>query len=167
MRYFLLLAFFAATVNAAPIDVCAPADGAKYFLSQWTEGVRDFDLLSRIEDEKFSIEEGKVVTSEDINGDGVKDFIFLSYSSAGSSGDFIYEFLIQCRGFLRNVGGEYFADVKVLDTHPKDSLFRDIKIYSYNRDKQDQIMHRDGKPITTSHIWHFNPETKLYEGESR
>lgn len=98
MRFFWVLALFANTANAAPVDICAPADGAKYFLSQWTEGVRNFDLLSRIEGEKLSIEEGKVDTSEDVNGDGVKDFIFLSCSSAGSSGDFIYEFLIQKKG---------------------------------------------------------------------
>lgn len=167
MRCLFIFAFLATAANAATVDVCSPAGGAKYFLSPWTEGVRDFDLLSRVDGEKFSIEEGKVVISEDINGDGVKDFIYLSTSSGGSSGDFIYEFLIQCRGFLRNVGGEYFAGVKVLDTHPANSLFRDIEIYSYNRDKQDQIMHRDGKPLTTSHVWRFNSETKLYEGESR
>lgn len=115
-------------------------------------------MISRVAGDEFSVEEGKVVYNEDLNGDGIKDYIFLSYSSAGSSGDFTYNFFIQCRGFLRNVGGDYFADVEVLSTHPESSLYKDIKIFSYNRDKQDQIMHRDGKPLITPHVWRFNPK---------
>lgn len=167
MKFLFVFALFATAVNAAPIDVCSPQEGAKYFLSKWSEGEREFDILSRVEGDSFSLEEGKVVNVEDINGDGVKDAIFLSYSSGGSSGDFIHEFLVQCHGFMRNVGGEYFADVKVLDSHSEISQFRDIKVYSYKRDKQDQIMHKDGKPLTSEYVWRFNPETKLYEGGSR
>ncbi|MDX9671819.1 MULTISPECIES: hypothetical protein [unclassified Pseudomonas] len=167
MKYFFALAFFATAVQAAPVDVCYPTEGPKHFLSQWTEDSRTTDMISRVAGDEFSVEEGKVVYNEDLNGDGIKDYIFLSYSSAGSSGDFTYNFFIQCRGFLRNVGGDYFADVEVLSTHPESSLYKDIKIFSYNRDKQDQIMHRDGKPLITPHVWRFNPETKLYEGESR
>jgi len=167
VKYFFALAFFATAVQAAPVDVCYPTEGPKHFLSQWTEDSRTTDMISRVAGDEFSVEEGKVVYNEDLNGDGIKDYIFLSYSSAGSSGDFTYNFFIQCRGFLRNVGGDYFADVEVLSTHPESSLYKDIKIFSYNRDKQDQIMHRDGKPLTTPHIWRFNPKTKLYEGESR
>ncbi len=167
MKYFFALAFFATAVQAAPVDVCYPTEGPKHFLSQWTEDSRTIDMISRVAGDEFSVEEGKVVYNEDLNGDGIKDYIFLSYYSAGSSGDFTYNFFIQCRGFLRNVGGDYFADVEVLSTHPESSLYKDIKIFSYNRDKQDQIMHRGGKPLTTPHIWRFNPETKLYEGESR
>lgn len=167
MKCLFVLALFATAARAAPVDVCYPTEGPKHFLSQWTEDSRTIDMLSRVQGEKFSIEEGKIVYNDDFNGDGVKDFIFLSYSSAGSSGDFTYGFFVQCQGFLRNVGGDYFADVKVLDSLPESTPYKDIQIYSYNRDKQDQIMHKNGKPLTTPHLWRFNPETKLYEGESR
>ncbi|WP_245006790.1 hypothetical protein [Pseudomonas mandelii] len=61
MKYFFVLALFAtaAAAGAAPVDVCYPTEGPKHFLSQWTEDSRTIDLLSRVEDEKFSIEEGK------------------------------------------------------------------------------------------------------------
>lgn len=167
MKFVLALMFFAPVVSAAPVDVCFPRDGVKYFVSQWSEDGSSVTTLSRVDGLKFSVQEGRVAYSEDLNGDGVKDSIFVSYDSAGSSKDLAYSFLVHCRGFLRSVGGDYFADVKVLDSSSGGSSFKDIQIFSYDRDGRGNVKYKGDEALTTPHLWRFNPETKQYEGESK
>lgn len=167
MRYIFAFLFLSPVVNASTVDVCDAQGGAKHFISQWSEGGDNVDILSRISGEKFSVQEGKVVYSGDLNGDGVKDFIFSSYDSEGSGKDRTYGFLIQCKGYLKFVGGDYFAGVKV-EEKSSDSAngFKDIQIYSYKRDGEGNIRYKGKEALTTPHTWSFNLETKKYEGKS-
>lgn len=149
-------------------EICNEDSDTKNFLSQWIEnGESVRDIHSRFDEGKFYWERGKVVYRGDLNGDGRDDFIFLSYSSHGSAGDMTYAFLIQCRGYLKHAGGDYFAGVKVLDGPPQDGGdFKDIEIYSYIRDKRDQIRYKGEEAMTRPHLWRFNPQTQRYEGHS-
>ncbi|WP_256580563.1 MULTISPECIES: hypothetical protein [unclassified Pseudomonas] len=151
------------------MDVCNSESDTKHFLSQWSES-RDNkpdDILSGLHKDQFSVEYGKVVYRGDLNDDGQEDFIFTSYSSRGSAGDSTFAFLIQCHGYLKHVGGDYFARVKVLDGPPKNGGdFKDIAIYSYVRDKRDQISYMGKDALTRRHLWQFNPQTQRYEGQS-
>lgn len=167
MRYFFAFLIFSPVVSAATIDVCDAPGGAKHFISQWSDGGENIDVLSRVNGEKFSVQEGKVVYNGDLNGDGVKDFIFSSYDSEGSSKEMTYGFLIQCKGYLKFVGGDYFARVEVLEKSPVAAGgFKDIQVYSYQRDGDGNIRYKGKQALTTPHAWTFNSETKKYEGES-
>lgn len=153
--------------NAATVDVCDAEGGAKHFISRLSEDGDKIDTLSRLSGDKFSVQEGKVVENVDLNGDGVKDYVFTSYGSEGSSKDKTFGFLVQCKGYLKFVGGDYFAKVEVLDKAPKiNSGFKDIQVYSYQRDGDGNIRYKGKEALTTSHVWSFNPETKKYEGKS-
>lgn len=167
MKYIFVLMLLAPTVSAATVDVCSPEDGIKYFVSPWSEDGGSVTTLSRVDGTKFSVQEGRVVYSGDLNGDGVKDSIFVSYDGVGSSKDLVYSFLVQCRGFLRFVGGDYFADVKVSDSLTGGGSFKDIQIFSYDRDDRGNIKYKRGEALTKVYIWNFNLETKRYEGESK
>lgn len=149
-------------------DLCNSETDTKNFLSQWVERP-DYilDIHSSFQPDGFSLEEGKVVYHGDLNDDGQEDFIFTSYSSRGSAGDSTFAFLIQCHGYLKHVGGDYFAEVKVLDGTPKNGGdVKDIEIYSYIRDKRGQIRYKGKEAMTRPHLWQFNPHTQLYEGPS-
>ncbi|KDD67254.1 hypothetical protein ABH912_004181 [Pseudomonas sp. BT76 TE3572] len=166
MKYIFAFLVFSPMASAATVDVCDTSGGAKHFISQWSEDGDQIDTLSRLSGDKFSVQEGKVVYSGDLNGDGIKDFIFTSYGSEGSSKDKTYGFLIQCKGYLKFVGGDYFAKVEVLDKAPETiSGFKDVQVYSYQRDGDGNIRYKGKNALTTPHKWSFNPESKKYEGD--
>lgn len=168
MKRLLVLLMSCMPMAGMATDLCNESSDTKNFLSQWMESAeRKIDVHSSFYDGHFSLEEGKVVYQGDLNGDGQDDFIFLSYSSHGSAGDMTYAFLIQCRGYLKHTGGDYFAGVKVLEGPPKNGGdVKDIEIYSYIRDKRDQIRYKGKEAMTRPHLWQFNPQTQLYEGQS-
>ena len=168
MKRLLLLWIGWLPLTSVASEMCDSETDKKYFLSQWSEG-RDHpqDILSAIDGERFSLERGKVIYRGDLNGDGEKDFIFNSYDSVGSAKDSAFAFLIQCRGYLKFMGGDYFAGVKVLDGVPQGGgTFKEIEIYSYIRDRRGQIRYKGKEAMTRPHLWHFNPQTQRYEGQS-
>jgi len=159
---FSLLLYFP-IANAATVDVCDTEGGAKHFISRWSEDGDKIDTFSRVSGDKFSVQEGKVVENVDLNGDGVNDYIFTSYGSEGASKDKTFGFLVQCKGYLKFVGGGYFAKVEILDrAHKTSSGFKDIQIYSYERNGDGNIRCKGKEALTTPHVWSFNPETKKY-----
>ncbi|WP_248742392.1 MULTISPECIES: hypothetical protein [unclassified Pseudomonas] len=168
MKRLLLLCMSWLPMAGMASDFCNEESDTKTFLTQWKDsGESVEDIHSGFYDGEFSLERGKVVYQGDLNGDGRDDFIFLSYSSHGSAGDMTYAFLIQCRGYLKHTGGDYFAGIKVLDGPPKNGGdFKDIEIYSYIRDKRGQIRYKNNVAMTRPHLWQFNPQTQRYEGQS-
>lgn len=169
MKRLLLLCMSWLPMAAIATDLCNSKTDTKHFLSQWSEsrGDQPDDILSALNENHFVVEYGKVVYQGDLNGDGRDDFIFTSYSSHGSAGDLTFAFLIQCRGYLKHTGGDYFAGVKVLDGPPKNGGdVKDIEIYSYIRDRRDQIRYKGKEAMTRPHLWQFNPQTQFYEGQS-
>ncbi|KJZ66015.1 hypothetical protein VD17_11135 [Pseudomonas fluorescens] len=168
MNRLLLLLVSWMPVTAMASVLCNPENDSKYFLSQWSDrGDGPEDIVSSFDGKEFSVDPGHVVYRGDLNGDGVEDFIFNSRVGIGSSMDSTFAFLIQCRGYLKHAGGDYFAGVKVLDDAPKDGGdFKDIEIYSYIRNSLGQIRYKDDKAITRPHLWRFNPQAQRYEGQS-
>lgn len=168
MKRLLLICMTWLPMASIATDLCNSETDTKNFLSQWMERP-DYvlDIHSSFHDDGFIREEGKVVHRGDLNGDGQEDFIFTSYSSHGSAGDMTFAFLIQCHGYLKHIGGDYFAGVKVLDGPPRNGGdIKDIEIYSYIRDKHDQIRYKGSEAMTRPHLWQFNPQTQRYEGQS-
>ncbi|BAQ80191.1 hypothetical protein [Pseudomonas sp. St29] len=166
MKYFLALLLLSPITCAATVKFCS-ADGPQYFISQWSEDGDPVQVLSRVDGVKFSVQEGRVIYNDDLNGDGVKDFIFSSSGSEGSSKDRVYGFFIQCRGYLKFVGGDYFAGVKVLDiSHEGENKYKDIEVYSYQRDKDGGVVYKGGEALTKSYVWSFNRDSQRYEGAS-
>lgn len=166
MKYILALFLLSPIACAAAVEVC-DANGPKHFISQWAEDGDPVQVLSRVDGVKFSVQEGRVIYNDDLNGDGMKDFIFSSSGSEGSSKDRIYGFFIQCRGYLKFVGGDYFAGVKVLDvSHDGENKYKDIEVYSYQRDKDGSVVYKGGEALTKSYVWSFNRDSQRYEGAS-
>ncbi|WP_080693501.1 hypothetical protein [Pseudomonas chlororaphis] len=166
MKYILAFLLFSPIAQATTVEVC-DANGPKHFISQWVEDGDPVYTLSRVDGVKFSVQEGKVVYNDDLNGDGMKDFVFSSSGSEGSSKDKVYGFFIQCRGYLKFVGGDYFAGIKVLEVSPGgENKYKNIEIYSYQRDKSGGVIYKGKDALTRSHVWSFNQGTQRYEGES-
>lgn len=168
MRILLLLGMAWLPMTATASGLCDPRNDSKYFLSQWSDsGESPEDILSSSDGKEFSVDPGHVVYRGDLNGDGVEDFIFNSRVGIGSSMDSTFAFLIQCRGYLKHAGGDYFAGVKVLDGARKDGgNFKEIEIYSYIRNSSGQIRYKGDKAMTRPHLWRFNPQAQRYEGQS-
>lgn len=117
--------------------------------------------------EKTLVDHGSIVYAGDLNNDGNDDFIFEASTGVGSSGDRVFSFLLQCHGYLKPLGAPYFAKVEVLEPESEQkNVFKDIKIYSYKRNSNGSIQRKGGEPLMTPHIWHFNPDSQKYEGES-
>ncbi|WP_092315979.1 hypothetical protein [Pseudomonas saponiphila] len=164
MKYILALFLLLPIACAAAVEVC-DASGPKHFISQWAEDVDPVQVLSRVDGVKFSVQEGRVVYNDDLNGDGVRDFIFSYSGSEGSSKDRVYGFFIQCRGYLKFVGGDYFAGVKVLDVSPGgENKYKDIEVYFYQRDKDGNVVYKGEGAVTKSYVWSFNHGAQRYEG---
>lgn len=151
---FPLLAF--AESNA----LCSEQSEHKSFLSDWNDDDNSVKILSSYTGSKFEVEEGRVAYKGDLNGDGNDDLIFESYASEGSSKEMVNEILVQCKGFLVNVGGDYFSKVEVgaLDGS---TGFKLITVYNYTKNKIN------GAPsdmkAQTSKVLKYNPETKKYK----
>ncbi|PYY92263.1 hypothetical protein DNK59_01570 [Pseudomonas sp. TKO26] len=166
MKFFLAILLFFPIACATAVEVC-DIDSSRYFISQWAEEGEPIQMLSKVDGPRFSVERVKVVYSDDLNDDGVRDFIFSHVGSEGSSKNRVYGFFIQCRGYLRFVGGDYFAGVKVLDASLGDkNKYKKIEIYSYQRDRDGGVLYKGQEALTKSHVWSFNQSAQRYEGES-
>ncbi|RON02637.1 hypothetical protein [Pseudomonas brassicacearum] len=168
MKYLpLLLILFPITTWSAESKVCSAETDQKSFITNWREGNNQVQVLSTISGTEFVIDHGRIVFDGHLNGGENNDFIFEATTGAGSSGDRVYSILLQCHGYLKLIGSDYFAKVEVMDeSEGNDSGFKDIKIYSYKRDAQGGISYKGKEALMTPHIWRFNPETKKYEGKS-
>lgn len=166
MKNFLAFFLLSPTFFAAAVEAC-DINGPKHFISQWAEDGDPAQTLSRVDGMKFSVQEGSVIYNDDLNGDGVKDFIFSYPGSEGSSKDRVYGFFIQCRGYLKFVGGDYFADVKVLETTSSaENQYKKIEVHSYQRGKDGAVLYKGKKALTKSHVWSFNQGAQMYEGQA-
>ncbi|EIK98377.1 hypothetical protein PMM47T1_00015 [Pseudomonas sp. M47T1] len=148
-----------ATVLAGAVDVCS-APAQKSFLSSWMENGNTQQVLSSLTDAGWLTEDGGVVYQGDLNGDGNDDVIFEVYASAGSSKETIHEILIQCKGFLVNVGGDYSSEVSI-GKLAAPTGFKPITGYVYVKNKIN------GAPLDmkrqTLQMLNFNPATRKYE----
>jgi hypothetical protein len=159
----LLIVFFGMLPTlaiAAGNNLCSAQSASKSFLSSWNDDDSPLQVLSTYAGSEFQTEEGRVVYKGDLNGDGNDDLIFEAYSSEGSSKEMVNEILIQCKGFLVNVGGDYYSKVEVGNTVAATG-FKSIKAYTYLKNKVN------GAPVDmksqTSTVLNFNPATKRYE----
>lgn len=80
----------------------------------------------------------------------------------GSAGDRTFGVFVQCKGFLQFMGGNYFAGME--GVAPKNNGYSDVIFFSYQRDKSDEVIYAEGRALTRSHVWSFNPNTGRYEG---
>lgn len=133
------------------------------FLSEWREGNSAVDILTSIYDLEISRERGRIVYQDDFNGDGNVDYIFESLDSEGSAKDRTHGIYIQCKGFLKFVGGDYFAGVSEIKVNSEN--LKDIVFLSYQRNKSNKIIYKNGEALTKTHVWSFNPNTGRYEGK--
>lgn len=147
-------------------DACRSEASSKHFISEWLERGESVHTLTTINNTEFLIEDGGIIYNGDLNRDGVNDAIFVSYNSEGSSKEKIYSMLIQCRGYLRYVGGDYFAKLEVMEQnlHAPQS-FKDIKVFAYKRDIAGNIIYDGETALMNSYIWKFNSATERYEGK--
>lgn len=162
-RLLILLALISSGVFTGEPEICKPDEMAKKFLSIWKEQGRAIAILSNIRDSQVSVEEGIVAYQGDLNGDGNEDYIFESLSSAGSAGDRTFDILIQCKGYLKFSGGDYFAGVR--EIRSGNLQYKDIVFDSYRRDKEGKIAFKGKQALTRSHVWRFNPQVGKYEGD--
>ncbi|WP_429538803.1 hypothetical protein [Pseudomonas fluorescens] len=162
-----LLLLFSALASATEPEVCQSRAGPYWFLSEWNDDDDPTTSLTEMNGTELTMEHGAVVYHGDLNGDGKKDFIFTSYSSQGSSRDSTFAVLIQCRGYLKFAGGEYFAKAEVPEGQPTvKGGYKDILFSSYKRDASSNIVYRGEEALVTPHLWRFNPQSQKYEGES-
>jgi len=154
-----MLFLFPMVALAGAGDLCSQ-QGSKSFLSSWTEAGNTVEVLSTYDGGEYESEDGQLVYKGDLNGDGNDDFIFEVYASEGSSKERINEFLIQCKGYLVNVGGDYFSKVEV-GSSIAGATFKSIKGYVYVKNKVN------GQPLDMksqeSRVLNYNPATKKYE----
>jgi hypothetical protein len=167
MKYFLLLFSLSSTfVWSAEGEVCNSDTDSKSFITDWKSGNSKTKVLATVSTTEFITDHGRIVYTGDLNGDNNDDFIYEASTGVGSSGDKVYSFLLQCHGYLKLVGSDYFAKVEVLDSDSSGNKFKDIKIYSYKRNSNGSIQQKGKEALMTPHVWKFNSETQKYEGES-
>jgi hypothetical protein len=140
--------------------LCSEQSEHKSFLSGWNDDDNSVQILSSYNGSKFEVEEGRTAYKGDLNGDGNDDLIFEAYASEGSSKEMVNEILVQCKGFLVNVGGDYFSKVEVgaLDGS---TGFKLITAYNYTKNKTNAAP-LDMK-AQTSRVLKYNPEAKRYQ----
>lgn len=168
MKYsFLLIVLCPAIAWSSVGEICNPEQDSKSFITDWNLGYGKTKVLSTQEGKEFLVDHGRIAYTVDLNQDGNDDFIFEASTGVGSSGDKVFSFLLQCHGYLKSLGASYFADVKIMDQdEDRNKGFRDIKVFSYKRNSDGSIQQKNGEPLTTPHIWQFNPESQKYEGDS-
>lgn len=157
---FLLTSFDAL---ASENRICNEDIKTRNFLSEWREGNGVINILTSIHGLEISRERGRVAYQDDFNGDGNVDYIFESFDSEGSAKDRTHGIYIQCKGFLKFVGGDYFAGVTEIKV--SSGNFKDIFFLSYQRDESNNLVYRNGEALTKNHMWSFNPNTGRYEGK--
>ncbi|WP_033050267.1 hypothetical protein [Pseudomonas sp. Ant30-3] len=169
MKYFLLLiSLLPAAAWSSVGDLCNLEQDPISFITDWNSGSSKTKLLSTQDGKEFLIDHGRILYVGDLNNDGNDDFIFEASTGVGSSGDQVFSFLLQCHGYLKLLGADYFAKVEVVEKENKQkNYFKEIKIYSYKRNSDGSIQHKGGMPLTTPHIWKFNVESQKYEGKSK
>lgn len=168
MKYILLLiSLLPAIAWSSGSQVCSPELDSKSFITDWKLGGTKTKVLSTQNGSEFITDHGRVVYVGDLNSDGNDDFIYEASTGVGSSGDRVYSFLLQCHGYLKLLGADYFAKVEVVESDSaKANVFKDIKIYSYKRNSDGSIQQKGGESLTVPHVWRFNSGSQKYEGES-
>lgn len=156
----LILASFNAVAGEA--EVCKGNKDAISFLSEWREGDRVTNILTTIQGAELLRERGRIAYQADLNGDGNQDYIFESFDSQGSAGDRTFGIFVQCKGFLRFLGGDYFAGVK--EGEAINNGYRDIVFLSYRRGESDNIIYAEDQALVTPQTWSFNSSSGMYEG---
>jgi hypothetical protein len=163
MRLLISILIFASFDSlAGEAEICMENKEAKSFLSEWREGDSVANILTTIRGAELLRERGHIAYQADLNGDGNQDYIFESFDSQGSAGDRTFGIFVQCKGFLQFMGGDYFAGVE--GEGAKNNGYNDVVFFSYQRDKSDEVIYAEGKALTRSHVWSFNPSTGRYEG---
>lgn len=143
--------------------ICKDNIKTRNFLSEWREGDTAANILTSIHELEISRERGRISSQDDFNDDGNADYIFESLDSEGSAKDRIHGIYIQCKGFLKFVGGDYFAGVREIKVNSEN--LKDIVFLSYQRDESNKIIYKNGEALTKNHVWSFNSNTGRYEGE--
>ncbi|MFJ2466229.1 hypothetical protein [Pseudomonas sp. NPDC087615] len=152
---------------ASAREICDVQKDSISFISDWKVGESKVEVLSTQDGKELLVDHGRIVFVGDLNNDNIDDFIFEASTGVGSSGDRVFSFLLQCHGYLKLIGANYFAKVEVLEPGGgQGDVFKDIKIYSYKRESNGRIKYKGGEPLTTPHVWRFNSESQKYEGES-
>ncbi|UYP30624.1 hypothetical protein OEG79_00595 [Pseudomonas sp. Z8(2022)] len=158
----LVLASFTINAVAGEAEACKGNKGVRSFLSEWHESGSVTNILTTIQGAELLRERGRIAYQADLNGDGNQDYIFESFDSQGSAGDRTFGVFVQCKGFLQFIGGDYFAGVE--GGGSKNNGYNDVIFFSYQRDKSGEVIYAEGKALTRSHVWSFNPSTGRYEG---
>ncbi|SDS97889.1 hypothetical protein [Pseudomonas prosekii] len=168
MKYlFVLIGLFSTLAWSVEGEFCNADTDSKSLITDWKLGDGKTKVLATISSTEFITDHGRIVYTGDLSGDSNDDFIYEASTGAGSSGDRVFSFLLQCHGYLKLVGSDYFAKVEVLDSDKSSGAkFKNIKIYSYKRNPDGSIQQKGGEELMTPHVWRFNPETKKYEGGS-
>lgn len=142
--------------------ICKEDIKTRSFLSEWREGDGAVNILTSIHGLEIYRERGRVAYQDDFNGDGNVDYIFESFDSEGSAKDRTHGIYIQCKGFLKFVGGDYFAGVNGVKA--SSGNFKDILFLSYQRNESGEVIYANGQALTKLHAWSLNPESGVYEG---
>ena len=163
MRLLISILIFASFDSlAGEAEACKGNKGVRSFLSEWREGDNVTNILTTIQGAELLRERGRIAYQADLNGDGNQDYIFESFDSQGSAGDRTFGVFVQCKGFLQFMGGDYFAGVEGVGL--KNNGYSDVIFSSYQRNKSGEVIYVEGKALTRSHVWSFNPSAGRYEG---
>ncbi|MFI8397779.1 hypothetical protein ACIGEI_24055 [Pseudomonas sp. NPDC078863] len=169
MKYlsFFLIGILPGLTWASEGEICDVQKDSISFISDWKVGESKVKVFSTQDGKELLVDHGTTVFVGDLNNDNIDDFIFEASTGVGSSGDRVFSFLLQCHGYLKLVGADYFAKVEVQESGSgQGGVFKDIKIFSYKRESNGRIKYEGGEPLTTAHVWRFNYESQKYEGES-
>ncbi|WP_407364580.1 hypothetical protein HKW97_24385 (plasmid) [Pseudomonas luteola] len=149
---------------SADHDICKSYTGPKSFISHWIGDNTGIDILTTLNADDLTKEDGKAHEAGDLNGDGNNDYIFESYPSQGSSGERSYNILIQCRGFLANAGGDYFSGFKLDRNQSKLARgeYKRIVFLTYKRSGDGNIIYHGKTPESELQVWQYDKEQKTY-----
>lgn len=159
----LIFSFASFGVIAGENAICKGDVTTRSFLSEWREGDTAVSILTNIRGLETFNERGRIAYQGDLNDDGNVDYIFESFDSEGSAKDRTFGIYVQCKGFLKPVGGDYFSGVN--DVRAGSEKLKEIVFLSYQRDESNNIIYTHGKALTKPHVWSFNPNTGRYEGD--
>lgn len=144
--------------------ICKEHIKTRTFISEWREADGVVNILTNIHGLEISRERGRVAYRDDFNGDSNVDYIFESFDSEGSAKDRTHGIYIQCKGFLKFVGGDYFAEVNGVKA--SSGNFKDIVFLSYQRNESGEVIYANGQALTKLHAWSFNQKYGRYEGDT-
>lgn len=159
----LILLLTSSGAFASQDKICIEDLKTRSLVSEWAEGDSAINILTSVHGLEISRERGRIAYQDDLNGDGDTDYIVESLDSEGSAKDRIHGIYIQCKGFLKYAGGDYFAGVRGIKVNSEN--LKDIVFLSYQRDESNKIIYKNGEALTKNHVWSFNSNTGRYEGE--